>query len=137
MGDKPMTITSPYAILPAKVVLVLTGSASSLALWQASTPVPDLGFIGQMERLSLVGVLISAVVVLWRKLDAKDTAFAEISTKMINALVLNNQLMIEMRTESKDNTHNLTETVSELRDAINQSVTVREAVEDIRSKRPR
>lgn len=128
MGDKPMTITSPYAILPAKVVLVLTGSSSLLALLQASTPLPDISFIGQVERLGLVGALIAAVIVLWRKLDTKDTSFSEASVNMVKALSLNTQLMLEMKDMMKD----VRDSNDELRRSVDRSVSARIAVNDFR-----
>ncbi len=122
---KDMFPLNLYGIIPSKLVLVLTGSASILAVLQAVTPVPDpVSFIGQMERLGLVGALIMAVIVLWRKLDTKDTTFSEASMKMVDALSLNNQLMKELK-----------DSVCELKEAVDKSVTVRETVEDIRKNK--
>lgn len=131
MGDvnnNSMPTPSIYGILPAKAVLVLTGSSGMLALLQASTPIPDISFIGQVERLGLVGALIAAVIVLWRKLDTKDTSFSESSVNMVKALALNNQLMSEMKDMMKD----IKESNDELRRSVDRSVSARVAVSDIR-----
>lgn len=77
---------------------------------QTAVPVPDATLIGQIERLGLVGVLIFAVIVLWRKLERQDGLELQAHQELVKAFTTNSEVMREM----KDQMRELTQVVEKL-----------------------
>lgn len=98
----------------SKLVLLLTGVSGVLAVAQASTPIPDANLVGQVERLGLVGVLILIVIVLWRKLEAREN----LDRKMLEAVTDNTATM-----------RRLQESVDKMEETVSHNNTVREAID--------
>jgi len=97
--------------------------------------VPDQGLIDQLGKLGVVGIMAVAVVMLWRKLEKKETEMAAALAKkdaelaardallmenykqMAGALASNNSLMCKM-----------SETLDRMQDTLDKITTVRAQV---------
>lgn len=119
---------NPNLLLAKATVLVVLGGSSLMAVLQTSTPAVDVSIISQMERLGLIGVLIAAVGILWRKLESKDIA----SNKMVEALTANANALAS----SAEDLSNLRDCIGELKESIDHLITVRETLASV-GKQPR
>lgn len=106
-------------VVSGKAVATIAAGGSFMALLQ-TMPIPEAGVIGQFERLGLVGVLICAVVVLWRKLDTKDTLLTESQVTMAKAFVANTDMMRELK-DSVESLHGIVERLVTVREVLNQA----------------
>ena len=107
-------MTAPAAIR----VIVGTASASTLLGMLQGVPTPDPAVIEQVSRLGMVGLLAAAVVVLWRKLQEKDSILMANYKSMADALAANKAVVEKMA-----------ETLSRIEQAVDKLDRVRAAVQ--------
>jgi len=90
IARQPTDANTPMIVPGTKAVQAIVGiGALSTLLQTVSGPAPDLTWVSQVERLGLVGALIIAVVVLWRKLDSKDNILLSTQQSVVRALESN------------------------------------------------
>jgi hypothetical protein len=91
-------------------------SGSVIALILQAVPT---GVVGDIAKLGLDGLLILAVITLWRKLEDKDKSNGKIQAATVEALTLSSEVSRELK-----------QTVSELKEAVDKLCTVREVMSD-------
>ncbi len=110
---------SPALVKPLAVLI--PGSAL-LAIMQAITPV-DVGVSAQIERLGLVGVLILAVVFLWKELR-------EVQKKRDNEREADHKAAMEAMAQMTAALTLSTETMQSVKDVVARFVSIRDVMED-------
>lgn len=83
-------------MLAASAVRSIVGMAGIGAILEALPPAIEPNFVDQIGRLGMVGLLAMAVVVLWKKLQEKDTILMANYKAMADALAMNKAVVEKM-----------------------------------------
>lgn len=86
-------------------IIVISSSLMLFAQSMPSIPLPDVGIMSSVERITLVGALIIAVAVLWRKVQAQDAqivTYADQVAKNLQSSIETNRELRQVITELKD-----------------------------------
>ncbi len=114
-----------------KPVLSVIGLAAANLLQAAPIP-SDVSWADQVSKIGLTGALLIAVAVLYRSSSEKDRQKDAILLKLIESVTAAVTANGDAARQMTDSNQKTQETITDLKDAVNKLISVREALSDTR-----